>query len=162
MSIGHANCLAHFDATGRMLGPAYPHGACMCVHKSSKVLGYVQVNARVLPPPTLQYAKEQPPKDVGYTGAWNLEKVAFFDPKVITSLAIVSFCDERFCGGGFQNPQSLEVSILFPSWRVLQGLQSATSSLGFVPSLSCPPYLATHLRFCSASNSASCVRMQAR
>ncbi len=69
----------------------------------------MQVNARVLDPPTLQYATSIPPKNVGYAGAWNLEKVAFFDPKVITSLAVASFCDERFCGGGPQNPQGLEV-----------------------------------------------------
>lgn len=57
----------------------------------------------------LQYHKQMPPKNVGFLGAWNLDKVSFFEPKEITSLGIVSFCDERFCGGGFQNPLSLEV-----------------------------------------------------
>lgn len=68
-----------------------------------------QVNARILPPPQLIYNKQQQPLAVGTSGSWNMVSSTFCEPSGFDSFGIVSFCNERFCGGGQQNPDSLEV-----------------------------------------------------
>eukprot|EP01023_Acetabularia_acetabulum_P032599 TRINITY_DN3043_c0_g1_i4.p1 TRINITY_DN3043_c0_g1~~TRINITY_DN3043_c0_g1_i4.p1 ORF type:complete len:713 (-),score=137.79 TRINITY_DN3043_c0_g1_i4:446-2584(-) len=58
----------------------------------------MQVSARILPNPILQYGggeDEQSAVDVGPEGAWNLKSIKFFRPAVIKSWAIASFMHQR-------------------------------------------------------------------
>ena len=72
----------------------------------------VQVNARVLPPPDLMYNKEKPLLRIGTAGSWNMTASTFCEPSGFASCGVVSFCNPQQCGGGQQNPHSLEVWLL--------------------------------------------------
>lgn len=82
---------------------------CLREPFSTALHSHAQVNARILPPPQLIYNKQQQPLRVGTAGSWNMVSSTFCEPAGFESFGIVSFCNERFCGGGQQNPDSLEV-----------------------------------------------------
>ncbi|KAK9837636.1 hypothetical protein WJX74_001800 [Apatococcus lobatus] len=89
-----------------------PQDPTVAAFKMQLGTSLMQVNARILPPPQLIYNKQQQPLAVGTSGSWNMVSSTFCEPSGFDSFGIVSFCNERFCGGGQQNPDSLEVFML--------------------------------------------------
>ena len=72
------------------------------------MLCLTQVEARVLPPPRLQYERDLVPSG---SGAWDLRGIRFFVPMELPSYGIAAFADRRRCGRGPDDPGSLDVCV---------------------------------------------------
>lgn len=74
--------------------------------RAETALALLQIDARVLPAPTLEYATPQPPPS---GGAWNLRNMRFMQGASLKAYAVISFALEESVGGR-NDPRGLPVS----------------------------------------------------